>query len=408
MRKFVRLLFLIGYGLFFCLAVYTPAAAQPFQMTSSTQFLWGDDDTGSGQAILAQYLRFSYNPEASKLSAAGYGRIYDAFSSGSIRDNGVNGRLYYLYLDIAPIENVDLRLGRQYVNFSSGSSLLDGGALNLHKLGPVGITVAGGRDIKFNLDSEQSRSGNYFMGIDVHLEGVKNTQLGVSYVRRSDDWSLAREEVGLNFRYIYKFLSPYTELRYDILSKVLEEGTIGIDLFPATNLAIKAEYYQSFPTFNSTDIYSVFAVDKYHEYLVRVDYSLDTVLPMTPFVSYARQTYEDDENANNFIIGTRFYPIKELTVNLSFDKRTGYGGKTWGFELTGDYRINNKFLISAGAQYDTYMRPDQDGNSYAQRYWLGGRWIINGNLSAVARIEEDINENFDHRLLGRVGLNWNL
>ncbi|HET6515256.1 MAG TPA: hypothetical protein VFG09_08875 [Thermodesulfovibrionales bacterium] len=408
MREVLRWSLLFACSMLLCFIVATAASAEPFKMTSSTQFLWGVDDLDRSQAILAQYLRLSYNPENSKIALAGYGRLTDAFDSGAIRENGLQGRLYYLYLDVVlPIENTSLRLGRQYVNFSAGSSLMDGATLSVHKLGPVGITLAGGRDVVFSLDSEQSRLGNYFVGVDVHLEGIKATQLGISYVRKYDDWYVAREEFGLNFRYSYRYLSPYAEVRYDRLSKVFDEATVGVDIFPMSNLMIKGEFYQSFPTFDSTSIYSVFAVDQYREYLVRAEYSFDNV-PLTPFASYARQTYEGSETANNFIVGTKILPMKNLTVNASFDRRDGYGGKTWGFEVTADYKINKKFLLAAGVQYDAYMRPDQDGNSYARRYWAGGQWILNKNLSLVARIEDDVNESFNNRTLGRVSLNWNL
>jgi len=63
---------------------------------------------------------------------------------------------------------------------------------------------------------------------------------------------------------------------------------------------LKGEFYQVLPTFDSTSIYSVFAVDKYQEYLVRAEYSLEA--PDALFASYAHQTYEDSDDADNFIV----------------------------------------------------------------------------------------------------------
>ena len=406
MRKVFRwaLLITVVFSSYF---IFPPtASAGPLKIDGSTQFLWGDDLLSDSQAILAQYLRVRYNPEGEKFSITGYGRIWKDFDGSSIRDNDLLGRLYYLNLDYRASDNALLRLGRQYVNLSAGSALVDGLSLNVHNIGPVGVTVIGGRDVKFSLDSEHTRSGNSFWGIDLHLESVRSTQLGISYVRRYDEWDRAREEVGMNFRYFYKFLSPYAEVRYDIFSRTIDEATAGIDLFPVNNLMVKAEFYQSYPTFDSTSIYSVFAVDRFREYLLRAEYSLEA--PVTLFASYAKQTYQDSEGADNFTVGAKVYPMKNVSVSASVDYRTGYGGNLWGFELLGDYKINDKFLVAGGIQYNAYRRPDNDNNGNAQRYWLGGRWLVNKNVSVNLRLEDNVNENFSHRPLGRLAVNWTI
>lgn len=387
--------------------ILSPAAsAEPLKINGSTQFLWGDDLLGDSQAILAQYLRINYAPAGESYTVTGYGRFWKDFGGSSVRDNDLLGRLYYLYLDYRISQNASFRLGRQFVNFTAGTSIMDGVTVNLDNIGPVGVTFSGGRDVKFSLDSEHSRSGDSFWGIDVHLQNVRSTQLGISYVRRYDEWDRAREEVGMNFRYFHKYLSPYAEVKYDIFSRAVDEATVGIDLFPLSNLMIKGEFFYSYPTFDSTSIFSVFAVDRYREYLIRAEYSLDA--PVTLFAAYARQTYEDDDNADAFVAGARVYPVKNLTVSASVDYRTGFGGNLWGFELYGDYKVNNKISLAAGVQYDAYKRPENLNNGNAQRYWIGGQWIVNKNVSVNARIEDNVNENFDHRPLGRIALNWNI
>lgn len=220
----------------------------------------------------------------------------------------------------------------------------------------------------------------------------------------------------MNFRYFFKMLSPYAEVRYDTISRVIDEATAGIDVFPIKNLMIKAEYYHAYPTFDATSIYSVFAVDRYREYLVRAEYSVSE--PLTVFASYTRQEYQEGDNANVYSIGARVYPLKDLTLTGSFNYRKGYSGfdgstgntdgKLYGFEAYGDYKILKQLIVFAGVQYDTYNRPEVDANNYATRYWGGGRWIVNKNVSVSARLENNVNDNFEHRTLGRVTLDWNL
>jgi hypothetical protein len=420
MRCIVRKLFIASVVFLSFLLVSTAVHADPFKFSSSTQFLWGDDLLGDRSAVIAQYLRFTFAPEGKPYSVTGYGRLWKDLGSPEVRSDDFETRVYYLYLDYALLPNVSTRIGRQFTNFTAGTSIMDGIRLDVNKIGPVGVTLAGGRDVTFSLDGEYSRNGNNFFGIDIHLQDVKSTQLGFSYVRRYDESDLAREELGMNFRYFLKFASPYAEVKYDLLSKVFDDATIGVDVFPLSNLKVKAEFYHSYPTFDSTSIYSVFAVDKFREYLILAEYNL--AIPVSVFASYKRQTYEEDTNADVYTIGARAYPNEKLNLNASFDYRRGYSGyaffpatgvtetdgKLYGFELSGDYKLRKEIIVFAGIQYDTYNRPDISGNNYARRYWAGGRWIATKKLSVTARLEDDDNPNFSHRILGRVALDWNL
>ena len=212
----------------------------------------------------------------------------------------------------------------------------------------------------------------------------------------------------MNFRYMHRLVSPYAEVRYDLMSEVFDEVTAGVDVFPLSNLLIKAEYYHSYPTFDSTSIYSVFAVDNYEEYLVRAEYSFDA--PVTVFASYAYQDYQDGDNTDNYILGARVFPLKGLSLSASVEYRNGYGGNLWGFEVTGDYRVDKKLLVSGGVQYNSYRRPDFEDDDYedASRFWVGAQYEVNKDMAVSARIEDNINENFDHRPLGRIAFNWTL
>ncbi len=396
------------------------------QFNSSTQFIWGDDEMlGDAQSILAQYIRFGYNPQSDKYSITGYVRAAKDFSGHDIlRSDDIMGRVYFLYLDYRPINDVTLRLGRQYVNFTSGSSVLDGASLNLNNLGPIGITLAGGMNVQYSLDSDYSRLGNYVWGIDVHLNSLKPVQAGISYTRRYDHWDNSRSEFGANARVSLKYFSPYGEVRYDEISRAIDEATLGLDVFPKSDLMLKLEYYQEYPTFDSTSIYSVFAVDKYSQYLFNANYTISA--PVSVYVQYTKQIYGDgpDDTADVATVGARATPLRDIVLNGSVDYRTGYGGNLWGFQLSGDYKVKKDFRLSAGAQYDIY-RPqkelalgaytgdalfdDSDSNfQVATRLWAGAEYTLNKQVTFGARIADDINENFDHRSSGYLFINYTL
>jgi hypothetical protein len=418
MRKIFLSVFFVT--IVFSSSFFSPAEAEtqagPLKFSSSSQLLWGDDLFGDNQVIAAQYLRFSYTPEGKRVMLTGFGRASKDFNGDSLENNTLQGRLYYLFVDYSISRNVSVRTGRQYAVFTSGTSIMDGARVDVHNIGPIGITAAGGRTVVFSLDSESSRNGNYFTGIDVHLENSRTTQLGVSYVLKYDDSNLARQELGMNFRHFFKNCSPYAEVRYDTISEVFDEANVGVDIFPLKNLMIKTEYYYTYPTFDATNFYSIFAVDYYQEYLIRIDYTLKA--PVTLFTSYTRQVYQEADNANVYTVGASSTPTKNLAVTASFNYRNGYSGfngftgasdgHLYGFEVYGNYMLRKELAVAGGVQFDTYHRPEVNGNNDATRYWIGGRWIASKNISVNARMELDQNPNFDHRTLGRVTLDWAL
>jgi len=71
------------------------------------------------QAEFTQYLNFSITQidRDNKLSITGYGRVSQAIHGS----DGLNGRLYFLYLNYRDLyDKIDLRLGRQFVNYAAG------------------------------------------------------------------------------------------------------------------------------------------------------------------------------------------------------------------------------------------------------------------------------------------------
>lgn len=394
------------------------AQAGPVNVKTSTQFLWGDDLLGEGQAIIAQYLRLNYNPDGKPYSISAYGRLWMDLDSGKVRSDEFEGRLYYLYLDYSPFNDVTARIGRHWTYFTTANPVIDGATINIHNIAKyIGVTLAGGWEVKYTLDSEFERDKDYMAGIDVHLENVKSVQAGVSYARRYRLGDLTREELGMNFRYFYKWLSPYADVKYDLFTDVFDEATLGVDFFPMQNLFVKAEFYHAYPTFDADSIYAVFAVDRYREYMIRAEYSLTEAV--TVFGGYTRQDYQEGNDANVFTIGTKVTPLKDLNVTGAFNYRNGYSGYNgftgetdghlYGFELYADYRLKKELIAFAGIQYDTYKRPElETGEDYATRFWGGARWLVNKNLILTARLEDNVNQSFSHRVLGRVTLDWNM
>ena len=399
---FAVLLFLVG------LFGASSATAVEIHGRSSTQYLWYNNIfTEEKQAEFGQYLNVSVTQldKDNKISIQGYGR-----GTYSLRDSGDNtkdlkGRLYYLYLDYRDMfDKVDLRFGRQFVNYAAGSALIDGAQIELKNIGPVAFSVMGGRDVMFDLYGESTTSDDIVFGAAASLRGYRNTDAELSYFRKEDKDGIARDQVGASFKqYMLNSVKVYGNARYDFASEAYSELLAGVKYYPSTDLIFTGEHYQSYPTFDNTSIYAVFAVSRYKENVFRADYTLNDKIALNG--GYTWEDFDTDD-ADVFDIGIRVRPVEKVVVTLDYQKRSGYGGKLNGGILEVSYESSKKLNLAAGVHYDVYERDRVTGQETARKYWVGGNYKFAKNMSASARIEDDVNARFKNDWQGRVVLNY--
>lgn len=371
---------------------------------SSTQFLWFNDIfTGNKQAEFAEYLNLSITKidKEGKFTIQGYGRVTQDVRNGE----GLNGRLYYLYGDYHDLfDKVDIRLGRQFVNYAAGTALIDGGQIQLKNVGPVAFSVMGGRNVFFDLNGEATRNNDFAFGVAAYLTGFKNTDAEISYFMKFDKDGLARDNLGASFKqYLFNSLKMYANTRFDFASETFSEVLVGVKYFPMSNLVLTGEWYQSYPTFDSTSIYSVFAVNRYQEAVFRIDYTFNDMLSVN--AGYNWQDYEGG-SADVFEVGCRIRPIEMVQLNLNYDHRNGYGGSMDGGIAEIIVEPVKPLELSAGIHFDVYERDRATGEETARRYWFGGKYKFARNISASIRIEDNVNARTSEDWRGRVAFNY--
>jgi len=177
----------------------------------------------------------------------------------------------------------------------------------------------------------------------------------------------------------------------------------GVKYFPRADLVLTGEWYQSYPTFDNTSIYSVFAVSRYQEGVFKVDYTLNDKISLN--AGYSRQVY-DAANANVFEVGCRIRPIENLSLALNYDHRNGYGGDLDGGMVDVYYDLTKKLELAGGFHYDVYERDRVTGNETARKYWLGGKYKISDMMSASVRVEDNVNERYEEDWSGRAVFNY--
>jgi len=394
--------------LLLCISVLSASTSWAAEVRgrSSTQFLSFSNEllNDHRQIELAEYLRLSITSidKAGKFSIHGYGRGSQDFTNGE----GLNGRLYYLYGDYRGLfDKIDLRVGRQFVNLAAGSAIIDGAQIDLKNVGPVAFTVLGGRDVLFGLNGEIGDPGNATFGLAAYLAGFRQTDLEVSWLRKWDDGDVSRDVIGATAKqYLLNNLKAYGTVRYDIASKTFNEVLGGLKYYPRSDLIFTGEYYQSYPTFDATSIYSVFAVNRYKEGVFRVDYLLNDKLSLN--AGYNRQGYGDGGSADVYHAGVALRPVAPLLVSLEYDKRNGYYGSLDGGIVTASYDIGKSSQLAGGISYDVYERDALTGDEIARRYWLGGRHKLAKNMALSGRIQDDVNERYSRNVSGRVTFDY--
>jgi hypothetical protein len=393
--------------LLLCLSLLTATTSWAAEIhgRSSTQFLSFSNEllNDKRQIELAEYLRLSITniDKAGKFSIYGYGRGSQDFTNGQ----GLNGRLYYLYADYRDLfDKVDLKIGRQFVNLAAGSALIDGAKVDLKNVGPVAFSIMGGRDVTFGLNGEGGTS-NATMGLAAYLAGFKQTDAELSWFHKWDGGLVSRDILGASFKqYLLSNVKVYGNARYDITSEAFNEVQGGVKFYPVSNLIFTGEYYQSYATFDTTSIYSVFAVNRYQEGVFRIDYTFNDIVSVN--AGYNRQGYGDGAAANVYHAGVGLRLIEPLRLNVEYDNRNGYYGSTNGAIVDASYDINKTSQIAGGITYDVYQRDALTGDEIARRYWLGGKYKLASNMAVSGRIQDDVNAQFSRNISGRVTFDY--
>jgi len=384
----------------------TPALAAEIHGRSSTQLSWFNNELTDNrrQVELGEYLRVGITniDKDGKFSVFGYGRATQDLINGE----GFNTRLFYLYGEYRDLfEKADLKFGRQFVNNTAGSAVIDGVQLDLKKVGPVGFSLFTGRDVVFGLNGELGSGWNNDFGLSAYLTGFKQTDAEVAWFRKWDKSDIARDILGMSAKqYLMNNLKLYGNAKYDTTAEEFNEVMAGVKYFPTSDLIFTGEYFQSYATFDATSIYSVFAVNQYQEGVFRADYTINDKLSAN--FGYNRQGYGEGAAANVYHIGVGVRPIEHLKLNVEYDNRNGYYGSTNGTIIDVDYELNKQTQLGAGFTYDVYQRDALTSEEIARRYWLGGKYKVAKNMAVSGRIQADVNAQFSHNTSGRLTFDY--
>lgn len=374
---------------------------------SSTILEWYDDADEDTATPVYQYLNLNVTDIADKgWNFRFYGRLAEDLSDEVDTDS----ELYYAYLEKRDlVNNLDFRLGRQFVASTAGASVVDGIYLN-YRLNNYHFNLFGGGDTKFDDDYH---SDDLVFGGEIAGRFFDRLDLAVSYFQEWDEGELGYELVGFDAELDLDMLSLYGETRYSLLTEEVTYLLAGAHIYTDSPWSLRLDYLYSLPVFTSTSIYSVFAVDEYEEFTAEAGYRINRGL--RTFARVTREVYESVDDATVLEAGIEKIRTLKFSGYLTGTWRDDPDGQDmYGFKAYSAYLFTPKFEAGVGANVDVLERQIDfladgsidDDDTTSNRFWVDATAYLTPAINLRGKVEYLKSDIWDEYYRGRVRLNF--
>jgi hypothetical protein len=404
--KVVKLL-LVFFSVILLFSISPPkTSAANISGRSSTVIEWFPDADEETAVPVYEYILLNVRDiDDNGMNFKGYGRL-----ATDTQDRvDVDSRLYYAFLEKKGIFNgsTDFRLGRQFVTTTAGASVMDGLDLTFKNVGPVNFRIFGGGNTTYyeSYDADDLIWGAEITGL--FLQARLN--LGLSYVQTWDDSALTKELIGIDFDYDNKeTINVYSEFQFNYINNVVSYFLVGGKYYKSPKWNLRTEYLYSLPVFDSTSIYSVFAVDKYQEFMG--EYAYNIALGLRAFGRFTHEFYEEFSDANVFEAGIEKIRTEKFSGYLTGVYRNDEDGQDLkGFKVRVAWMFSTKIQAGVGANVDVLdRRIDYENNedeTTSNLVWLYGTYSFTDRVNVQLKLERASSELWDEYYRGRARLN---
>jgi len=314
-------------------------------------------------------------------------RSYGRLATDLSNEEDVDSQLYYAYLEKKGIvDNLDVKLGRQFLSTTAGASIMDGVLLKYRNLGPFSVSLFGGGDVSYY---EGYNAEDLIGGAEIRTTFLKSLGLGLSYLQKRKDSELTHELIGLDADYNYQDrLSLYSEVQVNYLADTISYFHAGLNFHPTPDWSLRTEYLYSLPVFSASSIYSVFATDHYQEAMGEITYRL--ALGLNSFFRYHHEFYEETSDANVFEAGIEKIRTKNFSGYFSAVLRDDEDGQDLqGFKARGAYLLLENLQCGLGVNINVLERriDNETDETTSGRYWADVDYAWTRRISTQAILE---------------------
>ncbi len=375
---------------------------------ASTALEFYENVLGETAVPFYQYLNLNIRDIAEK----GYSfRSYGRLAKDLANEDDVESRLYYAYIEKRDFikDNLDVRLGRQFISSAAGASLLDGIVLKAPYDGlgkRIKFTFFGGGDLGYYSDYQEQ---DLILGLEATSEVYENFNIGLSTVQKWNSGDMTYEIFGGNLDYrIPGHLHVYTDLQYNWLKAEFSEILAGLKFHGNPHWSLRAEYIHSIPIFSANSIYSAFDTSEYEEVMAEATYKLDQGLQA--FGRYTRELYKDYDDANVYEMGIEKIRTrtKRISGYLSVEIRDDDDGQNEeGVKFHVGYLVQRYLNVGVGAHYNVIERrlDDENDELTSGRYWFDTSFYLNKKMNLQFKLERLEDEVYGSSFRGRLRFN---
>lgn len=349
-----------------------------------------------------QYLNLTLN-DPIKFGRDHYFYFYGRLATDINNKEDTESRIYSAFLNINSVmPRTDITAGRHFISTVAGTALTDGMELRFTNVGNrLNITLFAGGDVRYE---EKYERGDMLFGGTLDVLKIPNTNLGLSFFQKDDHWDVARRAIGVDLGYWVKTLAKFHgEARYDLLSEMVDTYFLGGKLFIRKDLTLSLDYYYNVPVFDATDIYSVFAVEEYHETDFQVDYRVNPWISI--FGAYIHEFYDEWEDTDRIELGALIRRYKSIDLYASALIREGEDDLIGG-NLKGHYFFSNALYVGAGIEGDSYQRYDMESSKTASRYFMDLTYYLSHRMYLYAKVEGLKSVYQNHDIRARIKLSY--
>ena len=225
-------------------------------------------------------------------------------------------------------------------------------------------------------------------------------------MQKWDEGDLAQELIGFDIEYsLPKIAHIYSETQFSLLYESTTYFLLGGSSAWLKDWRGRLEYLYSMPVFDSTSIYSVFAVAEYQELMGEVEYRINPAL--RSYLRYTQELYQEYADASVVDFGLETVGIDPLRWYAAGVFRMDDDGQDlYGFKGHVSYRFMSKLTGGIGAHVDVLQRRlEEENETTSSRIWVDGQYDFSKKVNLQAKLERIESDLWDEYYHGRFRLN---